>query len=193
MKIEKIGIFGGSFNPIHIGHLIMAQTLSEEFDLDKVIFIPVGVPSHRENILVSGEERLQMVKLAVEGNERFVVSDIEINSKDTSYTIDTLMKIKDIYGWENDYFEIIGEDSADYLHKWKNYEMLLQNATFLVFRRAGYNYVPKSEKIILCETPYIEVSSTKIREKILSGKRIRYLVTESVENYIYIKHLYRQE
>lgn len=186
----RLGIFGGSFDPIHIGHLIIAEYAREYMKLDKVIFIPVGEPSHRENNLLSAEKRLEMVKLAIKHNEYFEVSDIEIKAEGKNYTYDTLLEIKKKYSGASIY-QIIGEDSADYLHKWKNYEELLKNCSFLVFKREGYEYIPKHEKIILMDSPKISLSATLIRNRILENKSVKYMLPNEVEAFINLYGYYR--
>ena len=185
----KVGIFGGSFDPIHIGHLIIAEFAREYMGLDKVIFIPVGNPSHREDNLVSAIDRYNMVKIAIENNSNFEVSDIEIADGKMNYTYDTLLEIKNRY--ENcEIFEIIGEDSADYLHKWKNYDDLLEMCKFLVFKREGFNYNSNHRNIIVMDSPKVSISATFIRDRIKENKSIKYMVEEKVEKYIVEKRLY---
>ncbi len=187
----KIGIFGGSFNPIHLGHLIIAEQIREQCDLDKILFIPVGIPSHRENNLENSQKRYEMIKLAIKDNLNFKVSDIEIKNSETSYTYDTLKKLKK-ENPENIYFEIIGEDSAEYLDKWKEIDELLKITQFLVFRRNG-NYKQNHKNIKVLETPIIQISATQIRNKIKKKESIKYLVNERVIEYIKTNKLYLGE
>lgn len=186
----RLGIFGGSFDPIHIGHLIIAEYAREYMKLDKVIFIPVGEPSHRENNLLGAKERLEMVKLAIKDNEYFEASDIEIKAEGKNYTYDTVLEIEKLYQVA-DIYQIIGEDSADYLHKWKNYEELLKHCNFLVFRREGYDYISKHDKIILMDSPKISLSATLIRKRILENKSVKYMLPNEVEAFISTKGYYK--
>lgn len=186
----RLGIFGGSFDPIHIGHLIIAEFAREYMKLDKVIFIPVGNPSHREDNLVSAIDRYNMVKIAISNNPYFEVSDIEISHKKLNYTYDTLLEIKNNYE-NSEIFEIIGEDSADYLHKWKNYNELLKMCKFLVFKREGFDYISNHDNIIVMNSPKISISATLIRNRIKNNMSIKYMVEETVEKYILENNLYK--
>lgn len=187
----RAGIFGGSFDPIHMGHMIIAEYIRDYAKLDKVFFIPVGEPSHRENNLASASHRKRMVELAVEGNEYFEVSDIELGKSVKNYTIDTLREMMAQYP-EYDFCEIIGEDSAAYIEQWKEYEELLNIAEFYVFKREGYTYTKDYKNIFLVNTPKIEISATMIRERVRSGATIKYLVPEKVEEYIIRENLYKK-
>lgn len=176
----KIGIFGGSFNPIHIGHLIIADFVREAAGLDKIIFVPVGKPCHKKNNLLDSDIRLNLLSKVLEGSDYFEVSDIEIKSNRINYTYDTLKLLKKKYK-DDTLVEIIGEDSAEYLHSWKNYEKLLEETEIYVFRRRGSAYESRHKNIKLLDTPIIEISSTLIRERLKNGKSISYLVPEKIE------------
>lgn len=186
----RAGIFGGSFNPIHMGHLVIAELIREAAKLDIVFFIPVGEPSHRENNLASGVHRLNMVNIAIKDNFYFKALDIEIKSNVRNYSIDTLKQLKKIYP-DYEFSEIIGEDSAEYIDKWKNYEELLEMTNFYIFKRKGYNYSQKYKNMTLIETPYIEISATEIRKRIEEKRTIKYLVPLEVEEYIKNNNLYK--
>jgi nicotinate-nucleotide adenylyltransferase len=179
----KIGIFGGSFSPIHMGHLVIAEFIRSEKNLDKVLFIPLGIPSHREDDLASVDDRINMVKLAIKSNSHFEMLDIEAKKKAKSYTVDTLRELKKIYP-DDVFFEIIGEDSACYLNSWKEYEALIEETKFFVFRRNGYSYDLGLKNVEVVDTPLIDISSTVIRQRIIENKSIKYLVPEEVEEYI---------
>lgn len=185
----RIGIFGGSFDPIHMGHLIIAEFAREYMKLDKIIFIPVGIPSHRENKLAKAKDRLNMIKKSIKDNLNFEVSDIELLNNKENFTYDTLLKLQEIYP-KDELFQIIGEDSADYLHLWKNYEELIKMCKFLVFKRENFSYVSSNSNIIVMDSPKISLSATFIRERIKSGKTIKYMVPREVEEYIKEKKLY---
>lgn len=184
-----IGIFGGSFDPIHTGHLIIAEYAKEFFKLDKVIFVPVGIPSHRENKLAKNTDRLEMINLAIKNNPNFEVSDIELKNENENYTYDTLLKLKEFYP-KDELVQIIGEDSADYLHLWKNYSELITMCKFLVFKRENYSYKSSDSNIIVMDSPRISLSATLIRERIREGKSIKYMVSNEVEDYIKENKLY---
>ena len=185
----KIGIYGGSFNPIHRGHINIIKYVLEEKKLDKMIVIPVGIPSHRDDFSVSGSERLHMVEAACMGVPRAEVSDIEIKAKGKSYTYDTLLKLKKKYP-DGEFYEIIGEDSADYLHKWKDYKKLVEKVKFIVLKRSGFEYTPNHKNIEVLESPIYPYSSTKVRKAVRKGKDISSMVPKGVEELIRKYHLY---
>lgn len=176
----NVGIFGGSFNPIHNGHLILAEYIREKANLDKIIFIPVGLPCHKENNLINSSLRLKLIEIAIENKTYFQVSDIEIKENKVNYTYDTLLKLKELYPNFN-FVEIIGEDSAAYIHKWKNYSELIESTEIYVFRRANYSFKSQHKNIKLLDTPRIDISSTEIRKRLKEGRSISYLVPEKVE------------
>ncbi len=191
--MKKVCIIGGSFNPIHIGHLILANTVLEELNLDEMIFVPCYIqPLKGDKDFASSTHRLEMVKLAIQSNPQFTLSDIEINRKGKSYTVDTLKFFKKKY--ENLYF-VIGADNIRDFHKWKEPDTILKIANLIVTNRGGINIqIPekiRGKKIISCTIPQIEISSTMIREKIRNGQSIKYLVPEAVEKYIIQNNLYK--
>ena len=176
----RIGIFGGSFNPIHIGHLLIADRVKEMAELDKIIFVPVGLPCHKENKLLDSELRQKLILKCIEDREYFELSDIELKTGEMNYTYDTLVKFRENFK-EDTFVEIIGEDSAEYLHKWKNYERLVEETEIFVFKRNGSNYKSCHKNITVLDTPIIELSSTEIRERLREGKSIAYMVPEKIE------------
>ncbi|MDU6743738.1 nicotinate-nucleotide adenylyltransferase [Peptoniphilus harei] len=192
--MKKYGIFGGSFNPIHYGHLMICEYIKEEMGLDKVIFIPTGNPPHKD-LGVSAEDRYEMVKLAISPNPDFEISDIETTRVKLSYTVDTIRELKKIYKEEKLYF-LIGLDSLFQLKTWKKIGDLSQEIEFVVALRPGY--IDKEEinneidflrenfgtKINLIKTPLYEISSTDLRDRIHEGKSLRYLIPKKVLNYI---------
>ncbi|MDU5185342.1 MAG: nicotinate-nucleotide adenylyltransferase [Peptoniphilus harei] len=192
--MKKYGIFGGSFNPIHYGHLMICEYIKEEMGLDKVIFIPTGNPPHKE-LELSAEDRYEMVNLAISPNPDFEISDIETTRVKLSYTVDTIRELKEIYKEEKLYF-LIGLDSLFQLKTWKKIEDLSQEIEFVVALRPGY--IDKKEinneidflrenfgtKINLIKTPLYEISSTDLRDRIHEGKSLRYLIPKKVLDYI---------
>lgn len=192
--MKKYGIFGGSFNPIHYGHLMICEYIKEEMGLDKVIFIPTGNPPHKE-IGVSAEDRYEMVRLAISPNPDFEISDIETTRVKLSYTVDTIRELKEIYKEEKLYF-LIGLDSLFQLKTWKKIGDLSQEIEFVVALRPGY--IDKEEingeidflrenfgtRINLIKTPLYEISSTDLRDRIHEGKSLRYLIPKKVLDYI---------
>ncbi|MCC6758076.1 MAG: nicotinate-nucleotide adenylyltransferase [Candidatus Omnitrophica bacterium] len=191
--MKRIGFFGGTFNPIHMGHLAIAQMAQERFKLDKVIFIPSHQPPHK-NIapLASAKDRYKMVRLATAGNEYFEVSDVETKRVGKSYTVDTLRHFRKSYPAKVKFFFIIGGDSLGTLPQWKNIDEILKLAAFIVVNRPGYSDI-KNIKHLTVTKPGIDISSSYLRERINSRKSIRYLVPEAIYHYI-IKHgLYKTQ
>ena len=192
--MKKYGIFGGSFNPIHYGHLMICEYIKEEMGLDKVIFIPTGNPPHKD-LGVSAEDRYEMVRLAISPNPDFEISDIETTRVNLSYTVDTIRELKEIYKEEKLYF-LIGLDSLFQLKTWKKIGDLSQEIEFVVALRPGY--IDKEEinneidflrenfgtRINLIKTPLYEISSTDLRDRIHEGKSLRYLIPKKVLDYI---------
>lgn len=185
----KIGIFGGSFNPIHNGHIEIVKFMISTLSLDKILIVPLGIPSHKKNNLVTGEKRATMCKLAFKDLKNIEILDLEIKQNSTSYTIDTLKKIISIYGEYNEYFEIIGKDSADYFNSWKDYKEILRLSTVVVFDREAYEG-EKIEGLIYLKTPFFPISSTQIREKIKKNENIDNLVPLAVKKFIKKYNLY---
>lgn len=187
----KLGIYGGSFNPIHIGHLIIAEYVREHCNLDKILFIPLGTASHKnDNLLLDKNKRFDMVKVAIEDNENFLISDIELKKEKTSYTIDTLLELKKMYP-NDELYEIIGEDSAVDIELWKDYNKLLELAKFIVLKRPNYNLKKDYKNMELIDNIQIEISSTDIRNRIKNNKSTKYLLSEKVYNYIKENNLYK--
>lgn len=187
----KIGIFGGSFNPIHNGHIEIVKFMISTLSLDKILIVPLGIPSHKKNNLVAGEKRATMCKLAFKDLKNIEILDLEIKQNSTSYTIDTLKKIISIYGEYNEYFEIIGKDSADYFNSWKDYKEILRLSTVVVFDREAYKG-EKIEGLIYLKTPFFPISSTQIREKIKKNENIDNLVPLAVKKFIKKYNLYSE-
>lgn len=187
----KIGIYGGSFDPVHNGHLNIVKYVLNQLNLDKIIVIPVGRPSHRANNLEAGTLRTEMCRAAFENISGVEVSGIETDKDKTSYTINTLKKIIEIYGNKNEFYEIIGEDSAYHFKEWKNYEEILELSKVVVLRRKGYPGEIQHKNMIYLESPFFDVSSTEIREKIKNKIDISTLVPEKVKKIIEEKNLYR--
>jgi nicotinate-nucleotide adenylyltransferase len=192
----KIGIFGGTFNPPHYGHLIVAEFIREEVGLDKIIFIPCSIPPHKQNNeylsqIASPEHRFEMVKLAITGNKFFEVSDIEINRGGVSYTIDTVNYFVSNFP-EEKFYLLIGADQFAEFHTWRKPDEIVQKVNLIVFNRPGF-VIPKTEfsKFATFITiPNIEISASTIRKRIRHGKSIKYLVPPAVEEYILANKLY---
>ena len=188
----RIGILGGTFNPIHIGHLILAEEAHFKLKLDKLIFVPAFIPPHKNaQDVISASDRLAMVKLAIEDNPAFDVSTYEIDAKKKSYSIDTLREFRSVYGDEAQLCFITGSDSLKDLFSWKNINDIFKISKFIVANRPGYpiKEIPKEADTVVI-TP-IEVSSEDIRKRLKEGRSIRYLVPEKVRKYILDSSLYR--
>lgn len=191
----RIAIYGGSFNPMHTGHEKIVDYVLNNLNMDKIIIIPVGIPSHRENNLEQSDTRLKICKEIFKGNKKIEVSDIEIKSEGKSYTYDTLLKLIDLYGENNEFFEIIGEDSLKSLKTWKNYEELLKICKFIVFRRKDDKNIQIDEEflnnknIIILENEYYDISSTEIRNMVKNNEDISAFVNKKVKKLIEKEYL----
>lgn len=198
---NRIGILGGTFNPVHRGHLALAREAITAFHLDKVLFIPSAKPPHKTpQILASVKHRMAMLKLATRGNPQFEICDIETRRTGPSYTIDTVIQLKKINPAVEYYF-IIGSDSLLELHMWKQINDLLNLCTFISFGRPGirtgkakdFHLGPKWGKKLLknfVTGQLPDISSSNIRQRVAQGKSIRYLVPKEVAEYISGKGLY---
>ncbi len=179
----KIGLFFGSFNPIHIGHLIIANYMANHTDLDQVwLVVSPHNPHKPKKTLANDYDRLHLVKIAVEGNPKLKASNIEFGLPKPSYTIDTLTYLKEKYPNYN-FTLIMGGDNLGTLHKWKNYELILRDYQIFIFKRPHYELgtLKGHPSIHLFEdTPLMEISATFIRKCIKAEKSIQYLVTDSV-------------
>ncbi|MDF2524348.1 MAG: nicotinic acid mononucleotide adenylyltransferase [Clostridiales bacterium] len=201
-KSKRVGISGGTFDPIHYGHLITAEHIREKFELDKILFIPAGTPPHKDiNQVTESEHRYNMVCSAVNGNPAFEVSRVEVDRKGYTYTVDTLSQLQQSYGRETEFNFIIGADVVSELLTWKDPERVFGLCNFIAVFRPGYEmkqfleqieYLKKSysARIKTINVPLIDISSTEIRSRVKSGLSIRYLVPHEVEQYIYKNKLY---
>ena len=200
MGKKRVGIFGGTFDPIHMGHLIVAETIMDEFHLDKVVFIPAAVPPHKLDRQISpAKHRYMMTMLATCSNPRFQVSDMEMHRQGPSYSRDTLAQLLEEHGRDTEFYFIVGADSVENLHTWNRIDELLTMCHFIGASRPGcmpdmekiaQRFGPLAEKIHCLETPELEISSTEIRHRVGQKRTIRYIVPETVEQYIYKEKLY---
>ncbi len=205
-QYKKIGIMGGTFNPIHHGHLVTAQEALSQFKLDIVIFIPTGSPPHKaDSKIASAEDRYIMTVIATSSNSNFFVSRIEIDRKGESYTIDTVRRLKEVYGKDSLLYFITGADAILEILTWKNTEEIVSLCKFIAATRPGYdltrleelrgrlfnNTKEVNEKIFVMEIPALSISSTDIRDRIKNNRPIDYLVPEGVSNYILKNGLYK--
>jgi nicotinate-nucleotide adenylyltransferase len=201
MEKKNIAIMGGTFNPIHIGHLIAAQWVYDTGEYDKIVFMPSGEPPHKTDVsILCKNERYKLCKLAIEGTPYFEVSDFELNREGYTYTIDTIKYLKKHHDTAN-YWLIIGTDSLLDIFTWHKPEKLLKICNFILVNRASYivddieyhikmlqnNYNANIKSINI---PNIEISSSNIRNRIINNKPIKCLVPEKVEQYIVLNNLY---
>lgn len=189
----KIGLYFGSFNPVHIGHLIIANHVLNETDLQKVWFVlsPQN-PFKPSSTLLNEYDRLHLLRLAVEGDDRLKANDIEFSLPRPSYTSHTLAYLTDKHP-SYQFSIIMGGDSYQNLGNWKNAESIVNNYRILVYRRPGYDIEKKSDKRVeILDAPLLEISATHIRQSVQSGKSIRHLVPDLVENEIRKSGFYRR-
>ena len=179
----RIGIFGGTFDPPHIAHLIIAEQAIQQLQLDVVYFVPANIPPHKTyHAFVSANHRWQMVRKAIAGNTKFRASDIELKRKGISYTVDTLLAFKERYPKSN-LFLILGGDNYQQFHSWKSPKEILSHATLVVYHRPGVKENRKSlnDGVVFLQGAKFELSSTMIREQLKRGESIKYLVSPAVE------------
>jgi nicotinate-nucleotide adenylyltransferase len=196
VKRDRIGVLGGTFDPIHVGHLIAAEGVRVELQLDRVIFLPAAVPPHKDWAGISeAGHRLRMVRLAVEDNPAFEVSEMELKRGGTSYTIETIRQLKAENGPDVDLFFLMGGDSLVEITAWKDYRSLLRECTVVAFPRPGQDLSRVDPEILEqirgVRTPEIDVASRDVRERVRQGKSVKYLIPSAVEKYILTHGLYR--
>lgn len=195
---------GGTFDPVHNGHLVLAENARIKFNLDKILFIPTGKPPHKDNnYITSNIHRYNMTLLAINSNPYYFLSSIEIQREGITYTIDTIKYLKTKSN-STDFYFILGSDSLYQIHKWKDYEELLSLCNFIVAKRKGLddrkleNRIKElsqlyNSNIHILESPLIEISSTEIRERVKNRLSIKYLVPKAVELYINKNNLYKEQ
>lgn len=219
-RLVKVGLFGGTFDPIHFGHLRAAEEIREILGLEKIYFVPASVPPHKTTPgMASPHHRLKMLELAVNDNNFFSISDVEIKRGGKSYTIDTLQYFSETYPLFELYF-ISGSDLFSEIDSWKDYKKIFSASNFAVVERPGFSfelpgtlpleikddfryyknhnnltlYINKNSRILsLIKIDGLEISSTKIRELVNKSKSIKYLVPSSVETYILEHAIYKKE
>jgi nicotinate-nucleotide adenylyltransferase len=186
----RLGLLGGSFNPIHHGHLISATRAAEAVKLDRVLFIPTAVsPLKNGNDLAPAADRWGMLRLALRGNRLFEASDVELRRGGVSYTVDTLRELR--RRTKASLFWIIGADAARLLPRWKSIAEVRRLAAFIILPRPGDSLPRKMPKDHIVKAPLLEISSSEIRDRIRRGLSVRYLVPDAVERYLLRKGLYR--
>lgn len=203
---RRIGIMGGTFNPIHYGHLVTAETARVQFNMDQVLFIPSGNPPHKKDqTIVETERRYMMTVLAVMSNPDFYASRIEIDREGYSYSIDTIHELQQIYGPETEICFITGADAFYSMNTWHRAEELMESCHFIAATRPGFDKEDllrsltdsmknnPNLRISFLDVPALSISSSDIRQRIENGLSIRYLLPESVEAYIHKYHLYERK
>ena len=196
MPSVKLGIYGGTFNPLHTGHLLIAQEFYEQCELDRVIFIPSARPPHKRlSDVLAPEHRYQMALAATMNDQRFEVSDMEIQRPGLSYTIETLEAFRQTYGQESALYFAIGADSLVDIASWRRPDQVFELATIVVVPRPGFDIrrapEPWRDRVIVLRTRELDISSTDIRKRVAQGRSVRYLVPDPVERYINDHGLYQ--
>lgn len=199
-----MGILGGTFDPIHNGHLYIASEALEILNLDHIIFMPSGNPPHKiSKEKTDGKIRYELVRRAIKNYEGFVIDSYEIDKKGLSYTFETLEYLREKFGKETEFYFITGADCLIDIYKWKNIEKIFVNSTLVVFNRPGYDIDKLFEnkkkveeefntKIIFLPLLILDISSTYIREKIKNGKNVDFFIPEDVSKYIKELNLYKE-
>lgn len=193
----KIGLFGGSFDPIHYGHLKLANWVRDKLSLNRIIFIPAAIPPHKQDLkLTDSKHRYRMIEIAIENYPEFEVSDVELNREGISYTIDTIYYFQKKLSLKNDnLLLIIGADSLLDFPNWKDPDKIIKNCQLIVLQRPGINLEQAVAKYkrsaIILQSPLIKISATEIRRRIKQGDSIFQMVYPAVEQYIYENDLYR--
>lgn len=200
-KAKRLGILGGTFDPIHIGHLATAEAVRCEYQLDTVLFIPSANPPHKQDVEVTDAiHRYRMTELATKSNPHFEVSAIEMERKGLSYTINTLQALLEEYGDDTELYFIIGSDALAELHTWENIYGVLELTHFIAASRPGIDKTDEiiasfgelgRKKIHRLTIPELEISATDIRHRVAEGRSIRYIVPEAVRLYIAEHVLYQ--
>ena len=198
----RVGILGGTFDPVHLGHLIVGEEARGRLELERVVFIPTGQPWLKEQQpATAGKHRLQMLELALASNPKFDVASVEVDRPGPTYTVDTLEDLHQELGSEVELYFIIGMDALEQFRQWQRPERMLELCKLAVVNRPGYQRVDVNEMVreypqvgpglTLLNVPRVEISSTDIRRRVAEGKSIRYLVPEVVQEYIQEHGLYQ--
>lgn len=200
--LKKTGVLGGTFNPIHTGHLVIAENARDEFKLDEVLIMPAHIPPHKRTAhILDDDVRMEMIEKAVEGIDYFVPCDYEIRRKGVSYTSDTLTSLRDLYP-DRELYLIMGADSLMNIESWHCPEIIFKSAHLLAAARDEANQrllEAQADRlaqlygasVYVLSVPKMEISSTMIRERVRMSRTIRYFVPETVRKYIEDHHLYR--
>jgi nicotinate-nucleotide adenylyltransferase len=192
----NIGIFGGTFNPPHVGHLIAAEAVTDQLGLDRIVFVPSADPPHKSDVSRStAVHRLEMTRLAISGDGRFEVSDLEVRREGKSYTVDTVIAFGALYPRSRLYL-LMGNDNLSEFHTWKSPREIIARCELVVFPRPDFPTIDEKSEFARrarrISIPHIGLSASDIRRRVKMGKSIRYMVTANVEEYILIHGLYRE-
>jgi nicotinate-nucleotide adenylyltransferase len=194
---RRVGIMGGTFDPIHHGHLVAASEVADRFGLDEVVFVPTGHPWQKDDEVVSSaEDRYLMTVIATASNPRFAVSRVDIDRDGPTYTVDTLRDLRSQYGASASLFFITGADALEKILSWKDAAKVFKLAHFVGVTRPGFvlsdDHLP-ADTVSLIEVPAMAISSTACRERVAAGHPVWYLVPDGVVQYIAKRHLYRKD
>ncbi len=198
---RRLGIMGGTFDPIHFGHLVAAEEARVQYGLEHVVFMPTGRYEHKEaRQYVSPEERYTMVVIATASNPYFSVSRLEVDREGSTYTIDTIRAVSEAYGAGTELYFITGADAVLDVTSWRDYDKLADYCRFIAVTRPGYDLTSlrdivsrndKAPEIDAIEVPALAISSTDLRRRVRDGRPIRYLMPNSVANFIHKSGFYR--
>ncbi|GIF95731.1 MULTISPECIES: nicotinate-nucleotide adenylyltransferase [Catellatospora] len=191
----RIGIMGGTFDPIHHGHLVAASEVADRYALDEVVFVPTGRPWQKtEHAVTPAEDRYLMTVIATASNPRFSVSRVDVDRVGPTYTVDTLRELRDQYGEKTELFFITGADALSKILSWKDADQLFELAHFVGVTRPGFMltdaHLP-ADVVSLVQVPAMAISSTDCRRRVAAGQPVWYLVPDGVVQYITKRHLYR--
>ena len=184
----RIGILGGTFDPIHLGHVAAARAAMDCQHLDRVLFIPTGVPPHRPATVADAAQRIEMCRLAIDDEKRFEVSDIEVRRKGVSYTVDTLRELRKLHP-HDELFLILGWDAAKLFSSWHEPDEVRRLASVIIVTRPGSG-PPTGTSEIVCERPTPDISASELRRAIAGGERVTELLPEAVAAYVAKNRLY---
>jgi nicotinate-nucleotide adenylyltransferase len=204
---RRIGVLGGTFDPVHFGHLVVAEEVFATLQLTEMVFVPTGLPPHKTNEeITAAEHRLAMLELAIDSNPHFTISSVDLDRPGPSYTVDTLRLLREQWGDTTAIYFVIGGDSLEDLLSWHNPTGILKQLTHLVaVRRPGYNESEAyyewlearlpgiKQRLLIVDAPQFDISATDLRERVAQRRPIKYQTPESVESYIIQYSLYRPE
>jgi len=187
--MSRIGLMGGTFDPPHLGHLLIAEQAREQLELDEIWFLPAAIPPHKAGFS-DATHRIEMTRLAIEDDAAFRLDLIEFERDEPSYTVETMRRLRERYP-DHTFFFLIGADSLDALERWADYETLVRLVTFGAVARPGSRYrIPPDADVRTIDMPQLEISSTDLRERVKRRKSIKYLVPAAVDTYVKEHGLY---